>query len=697
MQNTLSQASSPYLLQHKDNPVHWQQWSDEIIALAREQDKPILLSVGYSSCHWCHVMAHESFEDQEVADVMNQHFINIKLDREERPDLDKTYQLAHQLLNRQAGGWPLTAVLDPKTLVPFFSGTYFPKEPRFGLPAFTELLQKISEIFEQKRGDIIEQNSRLSDALQSIAGGQPEQGAGSTRVLSKQLADSVIGRSDKRYGGMEGAPKFPQPAIWHSALRLVSSDNLSKDDSDTLSQVVYRSLNGFSHYGLFDHLGGGYFRYCVDERWDIPHFEKMLYDNGQLLSLISEAAHYFADGHLMQKVDLTIGWLKEQMLSPEGGFYSALDADSVDEQGASHEGAYYSWSQQDFEVLEQAERQFAKDYYGLNDPANFEGQWHLVTRKDWTEVAEEQQLHQKQAPILMESARQQLKMVRDKRQLPFRDDKLLTSWNALTLQGLLQAKKAGNQSGVDSLIDGCKNFLYENVWQADKPLLMACYKDGQAYQSGFLDDYGYLGKALLLLLSSEFTQKDWDWLKQLCDVLWREFADKDNGGFYFTSNHHEVVITRHKSWSDDAMPNSACQALEVLWVVAEMTNNIEWLEFVEKSLNQASAEAEDAPLQYPSVIRLLEQWHQGLELWVIRGDSYAMVEWHQFLSTGLNPNRWVFSIEKALSEKAVQDKAIEEKFSTTAEVVVAYCCRERQCFPVLTDFAAMKQFAIGSS
>lgn len=688
MQNRLAQASSPYLLQHKDNPVHWQQWSDEVLALAKELDKPILLSVGYSSCHWCHVMAHESFEDEGVAKVMNEHFINIKLDREERPDLDKTYQLAHQLLNRQAGGWPLTAVLDPKTLVPFFSGTYFPKKAKFGLPAFTDLLKNISRIFQKKRTEIDEQNERLTEALRSISRGTKVSSSNTAESLAPQFVASVLKHHDKALGGMQGAPKFPQPAIWSAALALTLSSSLSKEMIEELKQAVLSTGQGFCRLGLFDHLAGGFFRYCVDDHWDIPHFEKMLYDNGQLLSFISSSGHYFADGQLMQSVDMTIQWLKEQMLSPQGGFYSALDADSEDETGKSKEGAYYSWKPKQFECLAEPEQQFAKEYYGLNLKANFEGQWHLVARDDWRNVAKKLDVHEKQAPILLESARQQLKMVRDKRPLPFRDDKLLTSWNALTLQGLLVAKKAGSKVATDELIDGCKSFIQQQVWK-DKQLY-ACYKDGTAYQQAFLDDYGYLAKGILLALSDSFNQVDWAWLRQICEVLWTDFADHAEGGFFFTANHQEEVITRHKSWSDDAMPSSSVQALEAIWVVAELTGNTKWLEFVEKSLKQIRAEAINAPLQYASAIGLIEVWQEGLELWVIRGEEHEIPMWQEYLTTGLNPSRWVFAINHG-----VNDPVLETKFPAkpdSDQTLRAYCCRQRQCFPAISEFTALKSF-----
>ncbi|AOE48865.1 thioredoxin domain-containing protein [Kangiella sediminilitoris] len=686
MRNTLSQASSPYLLQHQDNPVHWQQWTDEVIAIAKEQDKPILLSIGYSSCHWCHVMAHESFEDDSVAAVMNEHFINIKVDREERPDIDKTFQLAHQLLNRQAGGWPLTAVLDPQTLIPFFSGTYFPKEAKFGLPAFTDLLNRIKQVFDDKRDDIVEQNDRLNEAIKTIAKGASH----SDDEISSQATNflsATADRADKKFGGMEGAPKFPQAAIWEAMLKLIPSNSFSSEQSDEAAEILRETLTGFTRYGLFDHLGGGFFRYCVDERWEIPHFEKMLYDNGQLLSLISQAGHYFADGDLMQSVELTLLWLKEQMLSPEGGYYSALDADSEDQQGRSREGAYYCWSDGDFDVLGNEEQDFAKAYYGLDKPANFEGDWHLQTKNHWRQVAEDRGFHEKQAPILMESARQQLKMIRDKRPLPFRDDKILTSWNALVMQGLLQAKRAGVRTDIDESIQSIKGFFRNCVWRGNE--LFACYKNGAAYQEGFLDDYAYLAKALVLSLSDNFIQADWVWLKQLCDELWQQFADQNQGGFYFTSDNHETVIARHKTWSDDAMPNSACQALEAVWVVAEMTGDTKRLEFVEKSLKQAATEAKQSPLQHSSVIHLIEQWQQGLEMWVLRGESAEMVSWQRYLKTGLNPYRYVFAIEAG-----VNDKLLEVKFPA-ADVMVGYCCREHQCFPAVRDFESLKALSSG--
>ncbi|MHC9511751.1 thioredoxin domain-containing protein [Kangiella sp. M94] len=682
LKNTLQNASSPYLHQHKDNPVHWQQWNHETLELARQQDKPILLSVGYSSCHWCHVMAHESFEDAATADVMNQLFINIKLDREERPDLDKTYQLAHQLLNRQAGGWPLTTFLDPQTLVPFFSGTYFPKQPKYGMPAFTDLLKNIAGVFAEKREEIKQQNGQIQEALQFVSGSVSSSEGGSevnSTVLNQAFVEEILKRADQDFGGLKGAPKFPQAAIWQAVFELVIDDS---SEQPALSEHLSKTLHAFADYGLYDHLGGGFFRYCVDESWDIPHFEKMLYDNGQLIKLMAEAGHYYAEGDWMQRVKQSIGWLGEQMVSEQATYYSALDADSLNEDGHSEEGAYYVWQQADLQSLSEQEQAVAKAYYGLADKPNFEGHWHLVCRNSMQQVSEQAGIHLKQLPLLIESVRQQLKAQRDQRPLPFLDDKQLTSWNGLLLQGLLSAARQLGDDVILQQAKDCQQGLYQTVWNGTE--LKACYRKGQAYQSAFLDDYAYLAKALLMRLSIDFDERSWKWLLQLCDVLWIQFADQKNGGFFYTSNDAETVITRHKSWSDDAMPNSACQALEVLWLVSDLTGKLDWQDFIEKSLQQASAEAIKAPLQYPSVVRALNAYEKGSEIWVLRGELHQTIGWQEYLSTGQYGQRWVFSLESSCD-------LLKDKYPAQ-EKTVAYCCRKRQCFPALESFDAIREF-----
>lgn len=682
LKNDLKGASSPYLQQHQDNPVHWQQWSSETVELARQMDKPILLSVGYSSCHWCHVMAHESFEDVATAEVMNELFINIKLDREERPDLDKTYQLAHQLLNRQAGGWPLTTFLDPQTLTPFFSGTYFPKQPKYGMPAFTDLLRNIAGVFTEKRDEIRQQNGQLQEALRFVSGAVSQstnQAPTDSKALNQAFVEEVLKRRDQDFGGLKGAPKFPQAAIWQTVFELVADHS---SEQQALSEHLSKTLNAFADYGLYDHLGGGFFRYCVDEAWDIPHFEKMLYDNGQLIKLMAEAGHYYAQGDWMQRVKQSISWLSEQMQSEHGTYYSALDADSLNGEGHSEEGAYYVWTQADLEKLSAEERAVARHYYDLADKPNFEGRWHLVCRNSMQEVAEKTGIHPKQLPLLIESVRQQLKNVRDQRPLPFLDDKQLTSWNGLLLQGLFSAARQLGDEDILQQAKSAQQGLQQTVWKEKQ--LMTCYRDGVAYQQGFLDDYAYLAKALLMRLTFDFDETSWQWLLKLCDLLWSQFADQSEGGFFYTASDAETILTRHKSWSDDAMPNSACQALEVLWLVSELTGKLDWQEFIDKSLHQAGAEAIKAPLQYPSVVRLLNAYEKGSEIWVLRGELHQTVSWQEYLTTGQYSQRWVFSIEP--------DKELVTEKYPAQQQAVAYCCRNRQCFPALQSMAAIQDF-----
>ena len=368
MPNRLADETSPYLQQHADNPVDWRPWNAEALALAQQEDKPILLSVGYSACHWCHVMAHESFEDPDVAAVMNQLYVTIKVDREERPDLDQIYQTAHQMLTQRAGGWPLTMFLTPAG-VPFYGGTYFPKSPRYGLPGFTELLQRIAQTYREKRGDIETQNASLLEALASTL---------PTRSIARNLAADFdaqplaelraqLGESfDARYGGFGGAPKFPHPTDLAFLLQ--------RADDTAAREMVLTTLRRMAEGGIYDQVGGGFCRYSVDAVWSIPHFEKMLYDNGLLLGLYADAWALTQEPLFQRVAEQTAAWLIREMQSPEGGYYSSLDADSEGE-----EGKFYVWDREEvLGLLSPEEYAVAARHWGLNGLPNFEGaHWHL--------------------------------------------------------------------------------------------------------------------------------------------------------------------------------------------------------------------------------------------------------------------------------------------------------------------------------
>ncbi|MFQ5488742.1 MAG: thioredoxin domain-containing protein, partial [Gammaproteobacteria bacterium] len=365
--NRLGQETSPYLRQHADNPVDWYPWCAEALARARDEQRPILLSIGYSACHWCHVMAHESFEDPATAALMNRHFVNIKVDREERPDLDKIYQVSHQLLTQRGGGWPLTMFLDPQDLVAFFGGTYFPPTPRYGLPGFPELLERVAAYYHEQGDEIRAQNQRLREALASL--NPRDQRSGELDATPLDLARHQLGRAfDEVHGGFGGAPKFPQPPNLERLLRHWAASG----DQQALHMAGF-TLEQMAAGGIHDHLGGGFYRYAVDERWLIPHFEKMLYDNAQLLALYAQAWAASGRQHFAAAAHDTVRWVLTEMQAPQGAFYAALDADSEGE-----EGRYYVWEREQIEALLDPEEYAAfASRYGLLDAANFEGRWHL--------------------------------------------------------------------------------------------------------------------------------------------------------------------------------------------------------------------------------------------------------------------------------------------------------------------------------
>ena len=431
--NALAGETSPYLLQHAANPVHWHPWGPVALDLARRENKPILLSIGYSACHWCHVMAHESFEDEATARLMNGLYVNIKVDREERPDLDKIYQTAHQLLTQRGGGWPLTMFLTPDDHRPFFAGTYFPVQARFGMPGFRDLLVRVEAFFRENQDEIRAQNQRLVDALQSL-----EPGAAGSEALDGeplvQAVQTLAQMFDARHGGFGNAPKFPHCGQIELLMRdAVSASHAHVSTAPDALQMAAFTLEQMAHGGLYDQLGGGFCRYSVDERWAIPHFEKMLYDNGPLLGLYAQIFQLTGEPVFRQTTVETAQWVMRDMQSPEGGYYSTLDADS---EGV--EGKFYVWTPDEVRsLLEADEYRVLAARFGLDGPANFETlHWHLAVARDLAEIATAESLPQGQVATLIDRGRTKLLEARNRRVWPGRDEKILTSWNALMIKGM---------------------------------------------------------------------------------------------------------------------------------------------------------------------------------------------------------------------------------------------------------------------
>ena len=638
MSNRLAGETSPYLLQHADNPVHWQPWDEAALAEARESDKPILLSIGYSACHWCHVMAHESFEDQATAAVMNAHFVNVKVDREERPDLDKVYQTAHQLLTRQTGGWPLTMFLDPRTLVPFFGGTYFPTTPRLQLPGFADLLLRIHEVFAGRRTDLEDQGRLLMEAMSQLQARDDDDNRLDDTELLDQARAQLGDQFDAGEGGFGSAPKFPMPAILNRILHHQALKSRTGNRDRGGLDMVMTTLTKMARGGIYDHLGGGFCRYATDSRWMVPHFEKMLYDNGQLLSLYSDVLLLGPDELFAGAVRETAGWLMREMRHPDGGFFSALDADSEGE-----EGRFYLWRREKIRKLLTADEYLVVEtLYGIDKPANFEGKWNLHRYDAWRSVIQRLSLQPGEANELLQGAKHKLFAERETRPRPGLDDKVLTAWNGLAIKGMAKAALALDEPLWLEAAHQAADFIRDRLWRDN--VLYATWKDGIAKHRGYLDDYANLLDALIVLLGAEWRDSDARFAVELADALIEGFHDETQGGFYFTAHQGEKLIHRPKPTLDDAQPPGNGVAAQALARLGHLFGNAAWLNAAAGALHAARPMMERYPAGHCTLLTALEeQLHPG-ELVILCGPREAFREWRQALTGGYRPWRRVYAI-----------------------------------------------------
>ena len=665
--NHLHGETSPYLLQHAHNPVDWHPWGPQALEKARRENKPILLSIGYSACHWCHVMAHESFEDPAIAGVMNRLFVNIKVDREERPDLDKIYQTAHSLLTQRSGGWPLTMFLTPDEQIPFFAGTYFPNVQRHNLPGFAELCQRVVDFYHEKNDEIQKQNRSLIDFMDSMN----RQESGDSETLDAMPLDVARQQLEQQYddshGGFGGAPKFPHPTSLERLLRHWAGSRDQEQVDERALQMTLFTLDRMALGGMYDQIGGGFCRYSVDEYWMIPHFEKMLYDNGPLLSLYSEA-FVATDKPLYRRiVEHTADWVMREMQSANGGYFSSLDADSEGE-----EGKFYVWDQQELKsVLDEREYSAAAQQFGFDHKANFEGKWHAHIYKgtQWNDDP------------LVESARKKLFAAREKRIRPGRDDKVLVSWNALMIKGMTQAASSlGNQRYRQSA-EQALGFIRQNMWQ--KQRLFATSKDGRAHLGAYLDDYVFLIDAILELLQLRWNSDDLNFSVQLADVVLQQFADPA-GGFYFTADDHENLIQRPKTFSDDSMPSGNAIAARVFGRLGHLLGETRYLDAAENTLKAAWPQIQQSPYGHTGLCMALEEYLYPVESIIIRADSVAK-QWRQEALKHYAPRRQVFVIPADAKDLP---GALAERHPQ--EDVVAYICQGTHCLPPVTDLDAFR-------
>ncbi len=678
MSNRLTSETSPYLLQHAENPVDWYPWGDEAFELAQQTGKPVLLSIGYSACHWCHVMAHESFEDDATAALMNELFVNVKVDREERPDIDRVYQTAHQLLTQRGGGWPLTMFLAADDRRPFFGGTYFPRDANYGMPAFAELLQSVSNYYREQWDEVREQGACLVDIFRQL---DPPSATGDMRLDPAPLAafsERIAQAFDREFGGVGAAPKFPQPAILAGLLRRWRETAHSPEPNLDALFMSSLTLTRMAEGGLFDHVGGGFCRYSVDRYWQIPHFEKMLYDNGSLLAVYAEAFVATGDNLFEHTANRVADWLIEDMQADNGGFFSSLDADSE-----GQEGKFYAWTPDEVRELAGDDFPLVAARFGLDGDANFEGSWHLTAVRDLKSVAGDMGMSVDDARDAIDNVLGQLKQHRATRVAPDRDEKQLASWNALVIRGLAIAGRSLEREELVDAAVAATDFVRGTLFTEGR--LKASYKDGQARFTGYLDDYAFMLDAVLELLQSRWSSSQLEFAVALADAILEHFEDDAHGGFYFTSHDHEALIHRSKPLADEALPSGNGIALFALQRLGFLMGETRYLSAAERGLRAAWQAMQDYPHGHASLLNALDDYLVPPESIILRGPQVEVRNWQQSANRLFAPKRMIYAIDEAESGLPA---GLADKVAKDGETL-AYRCIGTQCELPVTSWEAL--------
>ena len=560
MPNRLANETSPYLLQHANNPVDWFPWGDEALERARSEDKPILLSVGYSACHWCHVMERESFENPAIAAQMNQLFVSVKVDREERPDIDSIYMTAVQAMTGH-GGWPMTVFLTPDGK-PFYGGTYFPPEDRGGMPSFPRVLEAISDAYSSNRDEVLQNTEHLLDRMRQMSAVGQQGFEPLTDEVMRLAMRKAASDFDPRHGGFGLQPKFPQPMTYEFLLR----HYLRSEDSEAL-HMVELTLQRMATGGIYDQIGGGFHRYSTDAFWLVPHFEKMLYDNALLVRLYLHAYQITGNPMYRRIVEETLEYVMREMTSPEGGFYSAQDADS---EGV--EGKFFIWLPHEIEeALGSEDAEIIRRYYGVTPHGNFEGRNILRVAMDAANLARDEGLDAQQFGDLLGRAKSRLLAIRNERIAPGLDDKILTSWNGLMLAAFAEAASVLRREDYAEVAERNAEFLLANLLREGR--LLRTYKDGTAKLNGYLEDYAFLIDGLLTLHEVNFSRSTLDAAIELGNAMVELFWDAATGQFFDTGHDHEQLVVRPKDLTDNAIPCGSSMAVDVLLRIAVITDD----------------------------------------------------------------------------------------------------------------------------
>ena len=670
MANRLVNETSPYLLQHADNPVDWYPWGEEAFQKAKAENKPIFLSIGYSACHWCHVMEHESFEDEGVAAIMNEYFVNVKVDREERPDVDRIYMSAVQALTGH-GGWPLSVFLTPEG-IPFFGGTYFPPEPRHGLPAFTDVLLAVIDAWQKRRDEIVTGGKRLLTLIEQHMA-FPE-GSADDLLYPEVLRGAFQGMQrqfDWVHGGWSGAPKFPQPMTFEFLLRY----HRSAGEEEAL-QMVVKTLQAMARGGMYDQLGGGFHRYSVDARWLVPHFEKMLYDNAQLARLYLHAWQITGHPVFRSIVEETLDYVVREMRDPGGGFYAAQDADSEGE-----EGKFFVWTADEIRQALGGDAPAFMAAYGVTEAGNWEGKNILTFVDEW------------EAREALADARRRLFEVRERRVKPARDDKVLTAWNGLMLAAFAEAARVLGREDYRAVAEENAAFLLRELRRPDGRLWHT-WKAGVAKVNGYLEDYTHLIDGLLELYQTTFDPRWYAAAQELADIVLRHF--RAPVGFYDTSDDHEALVIRPRELQDNALPSGNAMAAYVLLRLAALAVEPRYADVARQSLAQMQGVAARHPLAFGQWLIAIDYALSHPKEIAIIGDPQA-ADTRTLLETctaGYRPHQVV--AVGALGREAERVPLLRDRAQIDGRAT-AYVCVDFTCYPPVTTAAELERLLRGEA
>ena len=675
--NRLQHETSPYLLQHKDNPVDWYPWGEEAFEKARQEDKPILLSVGYSACHWCHVMAHESFEHDPTASLMNELFVNVKVDREERPDVDDIYMQAVQALSGH-GGWPMTVFLMPDGR-PFYGGTYFPREPRFNMPAFRQVLVGVADAYRERRDEVERSAQALTESLDRGVLNIGGDASALNADLLTAAAQGILSNYDQQYGGFGRAPKFPQPMNLEFLLR----DYVRSGSQNALDAVTF-TLKQMARGGIYDQIGGGFHRYSVDAIWLVPHFEKMLYDNAQLSRVYLHAWQITHDPYFRRIAEEIYDYILREMTSPEGGFYSTTDADSEGE-----EGRFFVWHQEElYEHLEERDADIAVEYWGVTPGGNFEGANILHVPNDDAVVADRLDMTEAELHSRLISIKDTLYAVRTQRVHPGLDDKLLTAWNGMMLASLAEAARVLGREDYQTAAVRCGEFLLREML-TDEGRLLRTYKNGERKINGYLEDYANLIDGLLELYQTTFDEAWFSAAHRLADHVLEHFPAED-GGFFDTSDDHEALIVRPRNVQDNATPSGSAMMARQLLRLAAYTGDARYDQAAEGTLRLLTEALRQFPQAFGESLNALDMLVGGHQEVAMVGSLGAegTQALRQVLIETYRPN-----IVTALAEADIEGETsiplLNYRVMRGGEPTV-YVCRNFACAMPVTTPEAMR-------